>query len=444
MSEQNPILIYMTTMVVIWLIYAGFRFRKNQRYSKVREHVIANQLTEPVSLHPVINSNRCTGCQACIYACPERQDGVVLGTIAGKAELVNPTACIGHGACYASCPVDAINLVFGTAQRGVDIPHVKPNFETNVPGILIAGELGGMGLIKNAFNQGTQAIQSIKGMVKNCSAGADIDVLIVGAGPAGLAASLAAKAAGLKFATVEQNTLGGSILHYPRNKIITTAPSDLPIIGRVDLNVTSKSLLLAMLNQIVEKGGLKISFHERVEHIEPTMGSQIGFTVKTNKGFYATRTVLLAIGRRGTPRQLGIPGEDKAKVTYQLVDPEQYRGKHVLVVSGGDSALEAALSISREPGTTVTLSYRSSSFNRAREINRKKLAEAEAAGRVKVYLKSKLKSIEDDVVTLDCHGETLVIPNDSVLICAGGELPSPFLRKIGVDMQTMYGLPLHV
>ncbi len=443
MSEQNPILIYMTTMVVIWLIYSGLRFRKNQRYAMIREHAIANQLTEPASLHPVINTNRCTGCQSCVYACPERQDGIVLGMIGGKAELVNPTACIGHGACAAVCPVDAITLVFGTAQRGVDIPHIKPNFETNVPGILVAGELGGMGLIKNAFNQGMQAIDSIKTIIPKCNAKADFDVLIVGAGPAGLAASLAAKLAGLKFVTVEQDTLGGSIRHYPRNKIITTVPSELPIVGRLDLNVASKSALLEMLNQIVDKAGLKIAFHERVKHIEPEAGSRIGFSVKTNKTHYSTRTVLLAIGRRGTPRQVGVPGEDKSKVTYQLIDPEQYRGKHILVVSGGDSALEAAVSLSREPGTTVTLSYRSSSFSRAREINRKNLLEAEANGRIKVYLKSKLKSIHDDFVTLDIHGKKLDIPNDAVIICAGGELPSPFLRKIGVDMQTMYGIPLH-
>jgi len=435
-------MIYASFMTLIWFTYFSLRIRKQNKNDKVKRQVIRDGLTEPASLHPVINPNRCIGCQACIHACPEQSHAPVLGLIRGKAELINPTECIGHGACYASYPVDAITLVFGTSKRGVDLPVVKPNFETNVPGIYVAGELGGMGLIRNAFKQGQEAIDAVEKNLSMTDSAADLDVLIVGAGPAGFAASLAAKQKNLNFVTVEQDSLGGTIFQYPRRKVVMTEPADLPIVGRVHLKLTTKEALLELLEGIVEKAGLEISYRERVEAIKPSAGEKTSFIVKTSKNTYSARTVLLAIGRRGTPRKLGISGEDKSKTVYRLIDPEQYQGKHVLVVSGGDSALEAATSIADQPGTQVTLSYRGDVFSRAKEKNRQKLEQAETEGRLTVLRNSNLKSIKDHHVEIESQGERFELPNDAVIICAGGELPTPFLQSVGIELKTKYGTPL--
>ena len=276
-------------------------------------------MLEPATLHPEIDSKICIGCRSCVAACPEQYAHPVLGMIKNKARLVGPTDCIGHGACKAVCPVGAITLVFGTATRGVDIPVIKPNFETDVPGVFIAGELGGMGLIKNAVEQGRQAMDSIKDAVKSGHSN-DLDVLIVGAGPAGIASSLAATEAKLRYATIEQDSLGGTVAHFPRRKLVMTQPANLPIVGRVKFKEISKEELIEFWQSIEKKTGIQISYREYVQSIKPAPRG--GHIVTTSKGSYNTNTVLLAIGRRGTPRKLGVPGEESTKVAYRLIDPQ--------------------------------------------------------------------------------------------------------------------------
>jgi len=387
---------------------------------------------EPASLHPVIDPLACIGCGACAKACPEDQ---VLGVIDGKAELVNPSHCIGHGACRTACPTRALTLVFGTEKRGVDIPNVRPNFETNVPGIFIAGELGGMGLIRNAIEQGRQALDSIA-RLDDIGNGSDLDVVIVGAGPSGLSASLAAKEKKLRFVTLEQDSLGGTVAHYPRGKIVMTAPARLPLVGTVKFRETTKEKLLEFWSSVVSKTRLKINFGERVEQVSP---NGRGFVVQTSQGQYKARSVLLTIGRRGMPRKLGVPGEELPKVTYRLIDPEQYRGQRVLVVGGGDSALEAAVSIAEQPGTAVTLSYRSAAFNRAKEKNRQRVRDAVDAGRLQVLLESTVKQLTREHVELEQADRRLRLENDAVIVNAGGILPTPFLKKLGIDVETKFG-----
>lgn len=378
----------------------------------------------------MVDPRRCLGSKACVTACPEH----AIGIIGGKGQLVNPASCIGHGACKTACPHDAIQLVFGTAKRGMDIPQVNPNFETNVPGIFIAGELGGMGLIRKAVEQGRQAMDSI---AKLNGSKLPYDVVIVWAGPAGISASLGAMEKKLRFVTVEQEeAFGGTVYHYPRNKVVMTAPVELPIIGKMKFGEVSKEKLLEFWQGVLQKTGLKINFFERMETIKP---DGQGFIVKTSKGEYRTRAVLLTIGRRGTPRKLGVPGEEQAKVVYRLIDPEQYRQQHVLVVGGGDSALEAALACADEPGTSVALSYRSEAFARVKEKNRKRLEEAQKAGRVQVLLKSNVKQIESGKVILDQDGKRIELRNDAVIVSAGGVLPTPFLKEIGILVETKYG-----
>jgi thioredoxin reductase/NAD-dependent dihydropyrimidine dehydrogenase PreA subunit len=422
--------LYLVPLLAVVVYYVRRGKRRDAEHGAVWQGAVEAGLTEPASLHPVIDPRRCLGSKACVTACPER----AIGIIGGKAQLVNPAHCIGHGACKTACPHDAIQLVFGTAKRGVDIPQVNPDFQTNVPGIFIAGELGGMGLIRKAVEQGRQAIESIATLKGGQQ---PYDVVIIGAGPAGLAASLAAMERKLKFVTVEQeDSFGGTVYHYPRNKIVMTAPVQLPIVGNMKFGEVSKETLLEFWQGVLKQTGLKVNMFERMETIKP---DGAGFAVRTSKAEYRTRAVLLAIGRRGTPRKLGVPGEEQPKVVYRLIDAEQYRGQHVLVVGGGDAALEAALSCADEAGTTVTLSYRSEAFGRVKPKNRERLEAAEKAGRLRVLLQSTVKQIGAKDVVLDQQGNKIELKNDAVIVCAGGVLPTPFLKEIGILVETKYG-----
>ena len=429
----DPLLIfYALPLAVVWGIYVGIRKRAEWRSISKRRAAAEAGLAEPPTLHPEIDASQCIGCGACVRACPE---GDILGLINGKAVLVEPSECIGHGQCRVACPADAIRLVFGTERRGVDIPHVSSDFQTNVPGIFIAGELGGMGLIRNAIEQGSKAIDSVRAL-GGLGRPNVYDVVIVGGGPAGFAASLAAMQHRLRSVTIEQESFGGTVAHYPRGKLVMTAPATLPLIGKVKFRQVSKEKLLEFWHSAARRTGLRINYGERVESVKP-IGSN--FEVSTTRGRYPTRSVLLAIGRRGTPRQLGVPGEHLPKVVYRLTDPQQYRGKHVLVVGGGDSALEAAASVAAEPGTTVTLSHRNEGFSRAKMKNRENVAAARRSGRLKMLMQSEVKRIGPKDVEIVYKGKRTAIRNDAVIICAGGILPTPFLKSIGIEVETKYG-----
>lgn len=431
-GQYAILLIYLAPIALIWLWRTRHSRAASRRHHEALQATQQAGLTEPASLHPLINRDLCIACNACAKACPE--DGV-LAIIHDKVELINPTHCIGHGACQRACPVDAISLVFGTEKRGVDIPTVNPDFETNVPGIFIAGELGGMGLIRNAITQGRQAMDTIasKGRPKDSE---QLDVVIIGAGPAGFSASLGAMKHKLKFVTLEQESLGGTVSHYPRGKVVMTQPAEMPLVGKVRFRETTKEDLMSFWEKIVADTGLKVNCGEPMSSIEPDGD---GYLVTTPKASYKTKNVLLTIGRRGTPRKLGVPGEELPKVVYRLTDPEQYRGQKVLVVGGGDSALEAATSIADEPGTQVTLSYRSEAFSRAKEKNRQKVEAAEAAGTLTTLMKSNTKEITQDKVILEQEGKPIEIENDAIIVSAGGILPTPMLKKLGIEIETKHG-----
>ncbi len=412
-----------------------WQFRRRRRLEQQSRTVLEQTgAAEPASLHPVIDPARCIGCGSCVKACPEQQHHNVLGILDGRAHLVSPGDCIGHGACRQVCPVNAITLVFGSERRGVDIPLITPNFESTVPGMFVAGELGGMGLIRNALEQGRQAVEAIA--QRGAAKGERLDLVIVGAGPAGFAGALTAKSKNLRCVTLEQESLGGAVFQYPRGKLVMTAPATLPLLGKVNFRQTSKEALLEFWQAAERKTGVKINYRERVEDI---VREADGFLVKTNRGSYATRSVLLAIGRRGTPRKLGVPGEDLPKVVYRLIDPEQYAGQKVLVVGGGDSALEAAASIA-ESGGTVVLSYRGAEFDRAKAGNRERVRRVADAGQLRVLMSSNVKQIEREAVALDSRGELIEVRNDAVIVSAGGVLPSDFLRRIGISVETKYGV----
>lgn len=432
--DYTVYLLYLIPFCLVMYFYLRRHNRRTQAHTEVMHENIQAGLTEPATLHPIINPNLCMGSGSCVKVCPEK----ALGIIHGKAVLISPAVCIGHGACAAACPVSAIELVFGTEKRGVDIPQVKPNFETNMPGIFIAGELGGMGLIRKAVEQGRQAVTTIS---KRKGGNAPLDVVIIGAGPAGMASTLMAHEMGLRYATLEQEeTFGGTTLHYPRGKLVMTAPMNLPIYGKVNIRETNKEALMELWEDVVRETDIKINFGERMERIEQQGNT---FQVVTNRNTYHTNNILLSIGRRGTPRKLEVPGEDQSKVMYRLIDPAQFKGKHVLVVGGGDAALEAAVAVSEEPGSTVTLSYRSNAFNRVKVKNRKYTEAAQASGRLNVLLESNVTEILPTSVKLEQKGTPIEIPNDAVIICAGGILPTQLLQEIGIKIDTHRGQVKH-
>jgi thioredoxin reductase/ferredoxin len=429
--------LYLLPVVVIIAWYMRRHNRLERDSFQALKLATEAGMLEPPTLHPEIDPTVCIGCKSCVVACPEQDAHQVLGMIGKKAWLIGPSDCIGHGACKTICPVGAIKLVFGTATRGIDLPVVQPNFETDMPGIFIAGELGGMGLIRNAIEQGRQAMCSIGELLAKPH-GNQLDLLIVGAGPAGFSATLAAKEGRLKSVTVEQEELGGTVAHFPRGKLVMTQPAELPIIGKTKFKEIQKEELIDFWTAAAKKTGISINYAERVDEIAPLAGGS-GYTITTNRATYEARAILLAIGRRGTPRQLGVPGEELPKVMYRLIDPAQYESQHVLVVGGGDRALEAATSIAAEPGTTVTLSYRSGAFSRAKQKNRDKVEAMSGDGRLNVLLNSNVKEIRPDSVAISVNDEITDIQNDSVIISAGGILPTTFLQKIGIKVETKWG-----
>ena len=437
-EDLLPYLSYALPLAFLALAVTMRRARKHNENAAIRFQSVEAGLSAPPSLHPVIDHLKCIGCESCVHACPEYPAHSVLGVIRGKAHLVGPSDCIGHGACKTSCPVDAIRLVFGTAERGVDIPQVKPTFETNVPGIFIAGELGGMGLIRNAVVQGQQAIDNIAKTVltKGKRQAGTHDVVIIGAGPAGFAATLAAHEQKIDYVTVEQDLLGGTVAHFPRGKLVMTAPVKLAMVGWMSFKHIDKEELMKFWKNAEAESGIRINYQERVDAIDIDGNA---FIVTTTKKKYRTRSVLLALGRRGTPRQLGVPGEELPKVVYRLIEPEQYAGKRVLVVGGGDSALEAALAVADAPDAKVTLSYRSAAFSRTKLLNRQRIDAAHSAGKIDLKLQSNVVEIRPRHVLINAEEQPAEVANDEVIVCAGGILPTDFLRRVGIQIETKYG-----
>jgi thioredoxin reductase/NAD-dependent dihydropyrimidine dehydrogenase PreA subunit len=419
------------------LLLLGWYLRRRslleRRSATARDSAHAAGLAEPLSLHPVVDPARCIGCGSCVKVCPEQPLHQVLGIVGGRAELVSPADCIGHGACKTACPVEAISLVFGTERRGVEIPILTPSFETSVPGIFIAGELGGMGLIRNALEQGRQAVEAIYS--RRSRGGDRLDLVVVGAGPAGFAASLTALSKRMRAVTLEQESLGGAVFQYPRGKLVMTAPATVPLVGKVDFRQTSKEALLEFWQEVERKTGVQVNYRERVEDI---VRDGQDFIVKTTRAEYRTHSVLLAIGRRGTPRKLGVTGEEMSKVVYRLIDPEQYSGQNVLVVGGGDSALEAAVSVA-ECGGGVVLSYRGDAFARAKQANRQRVSAAERDGMLRVMLGTNVQQILAEVVAIEREGRVFAVKNDAVIVSAGGVLPTDFLRRVGIEVEAKFG-----
>jgi thioredoxin reductase/Pyruvate/2-oxoacid:ferredoxin oxidoreductase delta subunit len=413
------------SVALFGVVHVARRRAREKRTTKTLE-VIGEKL--PRSLHPVIDPDICIGSLSCLKACPE---GDILGVVDGAARLIHGDHCIGHGRCAAECPVSAIKLVFGTSERGVDLPEVDGYFESSRPGVHVVGELGGMGLIKNAIRQGLEVADRIADVLGKKPG----PVIIVGAGPAGVAAALGLKARGVPHRVLEQGKVGGSMLHYPREKVVMTEAVKLPIWGSFGRKVIPKEELLADFHDIIAKTGISVQEGVRVIGIE---GEDGRFVVKTEAGDFPAAKVVLAAGRRGTPRKLGVPGEESPWVHYGLSEPEQFKGKDVLVVGGGDAAVEAALQLAGE-GAKVSLSYRGEELARVREQNRSAVSAAGKKGDLDLLLPSVVKEIAEGLVKVDHAGKARELANDNIVVNIGGELPLEFLQRCGVSLRKYHG-----
>lgn len=420
---------------LIVLIYIRKLISESRSSQQKIEKAKEDGIYEPVSLYPYIDPNSCIRSGACVMACPEEE---VIGIRNGRAILINASRCVGHGACFHACPVEAITLRIGTDKRGVDLPHVNQNYETNIKGIFIAGELGGMGLIKNSVDQGRKAVENIAKTIEKGNK-ATYDLIVVGAGPAGISASLQAKKMGLNVLTLEQDTLGGTVFSFPRAKVVMTNPMELPGYGKLKLFQTSKKELLDIWNEAIQKNQLEIVENCKVENI---LLENEFFTLTTNKdNNYTAHRVLLAIGRRGTPRKLGVKGEDREKVAYKLLEPELIRDNNILVVGGGDSAIESALLLADH--NKVTLSYRSEKFSRLKTKNLENIENAQKNKIIDVILESNVKEITEKDVYLELKSkEIITLKNDLVYIFAGGELPTRFLENAGIQISRRFNYTL--
>lgn len=421
-------LVALATLPIIW-----HQWRKDRRAKRLVHEARTLGTHETVSLHPRVDEGLCIGCGECVKNCPEQD---VLTTVRNKATVAHAVECVGHGICERVCPVGAISLVIGLEKRGAEIPKLSEFFETNVRGLFVVGELGGMGLIRNAVWQASQAVSHL---AKTLKRGPGLDLLIVGAGPAGLAAALVAQAQHLRFRLIEQETLGGSILHYPRKKLVMTHPVELPGVGEIPFREVEKEPLLEFWLQTLSRKGIKVEEQTRLERVERGPG---GFLAHTSSGPIEASRVVLALGRRGTPRRLEVPGEDLPKVAYRLIEPESYDGKQITVVGGGSSALEAAMSLAERPRTWVTLCHRRGDFSGARAALIQRILELEQENVLEILREARVTRIEPKSVHFDVKGRPDARDNDFVFVLAGGVPPYELLKKCGVDLETKFGTPL--
>jgi thioredoxin reductase (NADPH) len=414
--------------------------KKEKIATQIAEDLAAMGDVVATSLSPSIDPDLCIGSGACVVACPEKG---IIGLVRGQAALINPLGCIGHGACATACPVTAIKLVFGTKTRGVELPVVDQNFQTNQPGVYIAGELGGMGLIRNAVIQGRQAAEHIieGSPPEPARRGVNdaFDVIIVGAGPAGISATLRSLQEGLRVLLMDREGFGGTILHYPRAKVVMTGVLEFPAYGKVSARQMSKEQLVVLWEEIRAKYSPPIVTGELVTKLERRSDGMWG--VVTERGVRHAANVILALGGRGSPQKLGVPGEERSKVAYRLLEPREFAGKHVLVVGGGNSAVESALSLADEGDcASVSISYRRSEFARCRAENRRRIDELIAERKIRAYFGSQLTDIGEHGVTLrGPEGGLGQLANDAVIVQIGGTPPAQLLQSLGIALTTKYG-----
>lgn len=422
--------IYELTLVLGLAIFTGYfvKFhRRRQNYRMRLEDIRPTHRDRPLAQHPIIDESLCLGCGSCAEACPE---GEVLGVIHGKARLIDPVSCVGHGECAKACPISAIAIGMPDRQLRADLPMIDAWQQTNVSRLYITGELGGISLIRNAIEQGKTAVAHIASNPHRSTDARVQDVVIIGAGPAGISAALAARQHNLSYLVLEQQEAGGTIRHFPRQKLVMNRPVSLPLYGKLKRTEYTKEEILKIFEDIVARYQLNIITSQKVSLVRKEKRL---FRVVSGNTTYWARHVILALGRRGTPNKLNVPGEEQPKVVYQLTDARYYQGNDLLVVGGGDSAVEAAIALARQQNNTVTISYRQERFYRIKRRNAELLETFIASGQIIPVFNSRVREIGRDKVILDTPAGALQIDNDYVFICVGGTMPFSMLREAGIQ-----------
>ena len=420
-------LVLASVVTGVWVYLRNFRAMRSSAARRLTQNQELG-MDRPMGQYPLVDSGQCIGCGTCVDACPE---GDVLGIVSGRAMVINGARCIGHGKCAEACPVGAIIVGLGDVTKRDDIPQLDANRQTNVPGLYVAGELSGFALIHNAVNQGAETAKAVAQSLKSTGPRdtGKLDLVIVGAGPAGMSAGLTACELGLSFVVLDQQWAGGTILQYPRRKLVMVQPITIPTYGPLKKLEYRKEQLLEIWNELHKTQGLDIRVGVRVTGVE---GSDGNFRVMTSGETVSCRKVILALGRRGSPRRLNVPGEDLPKVAYKLIDAEAYTRRRVLVVGGGDSAVEAAMGLAHQDGCVVTLSYRKPDLLRIKQRNAERIAPLIEDGRLTFLGATNVTAIQEEVVTLKGPDGPIILPNDEVFIMAGGIAPFGLLRQMGV------------
>lgn len=417
--------------------------------------------------HPVVITERCIGCHACVDACPHD----VLAIVNGVATPVAREQCMEDTSCQVECPVNpkaciVVNTTKQIAPRKA--PARDSRFMTNVPGCYIVGDVSGTPLIKNAANEGADVIRHVAEELRNgvpSEPKAELDVAIIGVGPAGLSAAITARQSALRYVAVEQDRVLATIEAYPANKYVFFKPETMESRGAIEVEGAGRQReeILESWKGVMLSSGVRVNELESCKSVRRAEDGDY-FLIETERvaakaqATYRARRVVLALGNRGSPMRLKVPGEDlkvtvggrvEDKVKYKLTDPEDHRGRRVVVVGAGNSAVEAVVDlVARRQGdrisyrpdgeiNEVTLVIRSDMKNDLKFLNKQQVYDCIDEGKVRVFFGTTVKEIrEGEVVLMNARTfeEVATVPNDFVFAMIGGDRPTKFLESIGIKI----------